>query len=53
MSALGYSKLSRKHQITVPKSVCDALKLHTGDLVVFVRRNRFVVLSKGKLQVES
>jgi len=52
MSALGHSKLSRKHQITVPKSVCDVLKLRTGDLVVFVRRNRLVVLSKGTIKIE-
>ncbi len=52
VDTLGHSKLSTKHQVTIPKPVRRVLKLHGGDLIVFVREGDRIVLRKGKVKVE-
>ncbi len=52
MDTLGHSRLSTKHQVTIPKSVRRVLKLQGGDLIVFVRAGDRIVLRKGKVKVE-
>ncbi|MCS6902711.1 MAG: AbrB/MazE/SpoVT family DNA-binding domain-containing protein [Candidatus Bipolaricaulota bacterium] len=45
------SKVTSKGQMTIPKEIRDYLGLHSGDRVVFIRRNGEVVLQglKGTL----
>ncbi len=52
MSSLGNSKLTRRFQVTIPKSVRRILRLDTGDLLVFVKRNREILVKRGRVKVE-
>jgi hypothetical protein len=49
---VGDSRLSRKYQATVPTHVRSLLKLDAGDLILFVRQNREVILKKGELRIK-
>jgi AbrB family looped-hinge helix DNA binding protein len=51
MDPLGTSKVTRKFQATVPKSVREHLGLDNGDLLVFVKRRQEIVLKKGKVSI--
>jgi len=42
---LGNSKVTRRFQITIPKSVRDTYHFEIGDLVLFIQEN-------GKLTIE-
>ena len=42
------SKLSQKHQTTVPKAVRNELNLNAGDVIVFEIENDVVKLRKAK-----
>ncbi len=52
MKMLGDSKLTRKFQVAIPKSVREILKLHTGDLLVFVKNHDEIVAKRGRVEIE-
>jgi AbrB family looped-hinge helix DNA binding protein len=52
MEPLGTSKVTRKFQATVPKTVRTLLGLDDGDLLVFLRNNDGVILKKGTVTIE-
>jgi len=52
MTALETSKVTRKFQATIPKSVRDHLGLDNGDLLVFVKRDNEIVLKKGTVTID-
>jgi len=51
MELLGNSKLTRKFQTTIPKSVREILELDTGDLLVFARDHDQIVVKRGKVKI--
>ena len=53
MSYLGNSKLTRRFQVTVPKSVGRTLELDAGDLLVFVKKDRDIVVKRGRVKIEA
>jgi AbrB family looped-hinge helix DNA binding protein len=53
MDSLGTSKVTRKFQATVPKTVRELLGLGNGDLLVFVRRENEIVLKKGTVRIDN
>ena len=52
LESLGSSKVTRKFQVTVPRSVREALMLEMGDLVVFVKDRGSIALKRGAVKVE-
>ena len=50
MSEVGVSPVSEKGQVTIPKQIRDSLKLKKGDRVVFLDKDRQVVLRKAKAE---
>lgn len=53
MKVIGDSKLTGKFQATIPKGVREVLKLDSGDRVVFVWEHGYVLVKKGKLEVQA
>ena len=53
MKALGDSRLSRKFQVTVPKTVRRLLGLDAGDLLVFVMFRDQVLVKKGEIRIKN
>lgn len=43
------SRISSKGQVTIPKSIREALKLSEGDRVAFIQDNGKVVIAKASL----
>lgn len=52
VKALADSRLSRKFQVTIPKDVRKLLRLDAGDLLVFVKDRRHVLLKRGEIKIE-
>jgi len=52
MKILGDSKLTGKHQATIPRRVRELLELDLGDRVVFVLDDGRVSVRRGKLEVQ-
>jgi len=50
---LGTSKVTRKFQATVPKTVREWLRLDNGDLLVFLKTHDEIVLKKGKVKFDN
>lgn len=42
--------MSEKGQVTIPKKICDAVKLKTGDKVVFIKRDDEILIQKVKMK---
>lgn len=51
MKVLGTSKLTRKFQVTVPKSAREILELETGDLLVFVKDDGKIIVKRGRVEI--
>ena len=45
---LGKAKLSKKHQITIPKTVRIILELEPEDTILFILENEKIVIEKEK-----
>ena len=45
--------MTTKSQVTIPKAVRDIFRLEKGDLVVFVREKRKILVKKGRLMAEA
>jgi AbrB family looped-hinge helix DNA binding protein len=45
---VGVSSISEKGQVTIPKEIRDALQLKTGDKVVFIARDKEIVVHTAK-----
>jgi antitoxin PrlF len=45
------SRLSSKGQVTIPKSIRDALNLNEGDKVAFINNDGKVIITKASLLV--
>jgi len=52
MKIVGDSKVTEKFQATIPKIVRELLSLESGDRVVFVTENDYVMIKKGKLDIQ-
>jgi len=48
---LGSSRISKKGQLTIPKTVRDDLGLQEGDLILFVKKGNEIKLKRGELRV--
>ena len=46
-SILGMSRISPKHQITIPKDVFVRFKLEVGDRILFREEDGKIILEKG------
>jgi len=44
---LGESKVTRRYQVTIPKTVRVFLEIKEGDMVVFVLKDGEIVVRKG------
>ena len=53
MDSVGISKITRKFQATIPKTVRKQLGLDSGDLVVFVKVQNEIVLKKGTVRISN
>jgi len=51
MESIGTSKVTRKFQATVPKTVREQLSLGNGDLLVFLKVHDDIVLKKGTVRI--
>ncbi len=50
---LGTSKLSRKGQVTIPKTVRILLELKEGDIIVFeLKENNQITIKKGEITIK-
>jgi AbrB family looped-hinge helix DNA binding protein len=52
VKTLGNSRVSNKFQVTIPKEVRKLLKFSAGDLLVFVRDGRDVVVKRGEVRIK-
>lgn len=46
------SKVTSNRQVTIPKEVMKKLKLKVGDNILWIERNRNIIVKKGKIVVE-
>jgi AbrB family looped-hinge helix DNA binding protein len=53
LKVLGDSKVTRKFQATIPRTVRDLLRLSSGDRLVFVSTHGSVLVKKGKVEVQN
>lgn len=50
---MAISRLGKRHQVVIPKSICDAAGLRAGDFVEVTRRNgRIVIAPSAVLDLE-
>jgi AbrB family looped-hinge helix DNA binding protein len=52
LDPVGTSKVTRKFQATVPKAVREHLNLDYGDLLVFLKEDKEIVVKKGRVKID-
>jgi AbrB family looped-hinge helix DNA binding protein len=45
---IGFSSISEKGQVTIPKEIRDATQLKAGDKVIFLERDNEIVIHKAR-----
>jgi len=48
-NVLGNSKVGKRFQITIPKNARDTFKIEEGDLVLFVKEDGKLMLTKSEI----
>lgn len=48
---IGYSVVTRRGQITIPKEIRDKMDIKEGDKVFFIEDNGRIVLVKGPIEL--
>jgi len=51
VEVIGKSTLTKKGQATIPKEVREELKLKPGDLIVFIKEGKNIVIRRGEIKV--
>jgi AbrB family looped-hinge helix DNA binding protein len=46
---MSISKLGKRRQVVIPKSICDAAGLHEGDFVEVTRRNGRILITPSAM----
>ena len=46
------SKITSNRQVTIPKEIMKKLKLKEGDNILWIERNKDIIVKKGKIVVE-
>jgi len=50
MSEIAVSPISRKGQVTIPKEIRESFSLKAGDKVVFISKDREILIRKAQLR---
>jgi AbrB family looped-hinge helix DNA binding protein len=46
------SKITSNRQVTIPKQIMEKLKLKVGDNILWIERNKDIIIKKAKIVVE-
>lgn len=46
------SKITSNRQVTIPKEIMKKLKLKVGDNILWIERNKDILVKKGKIVIE-
>ena len=46
------SKITSNRQVTIPKEVMKRLKLKAGDQILWIERDKDIIIKKGKIIAE-
>ena len=52
LNVLADSKVTEKFQVTIPRTVREALRLDIGDRLMFLEDRGQIVVKKGRLEVQ-
>jgi len=52
MEVVGKSTITRKYQLTLPKTVREFLRADSGDLIVFIKDRDKILVKRGTVKIE-
>jgi len=51
-SIIQVSKVTSNRQVTIPKEIMKRLKLKVGDQILWIERDKDIIVKKGKIVAE-